>query len=139
MALTDGLLFLVCDILRPTLAQVARGGQHNTAYTVVASKVPCLIDQASEADIDHMGGKEVNMTHIGYFDIAYDGTVIQTNDVLTNVAPMDNPANIDKDNFGQAGWQPRQYRVINPKVPNHEPDHVEVGLAQMQGRAAVPG
>lgn len=137
MALVDGLLTHVCDLLAPQMAATNRGTPVNQGSTVVAAQLPCVIDQASDRTIDMFGGKQQNMTHVGYFEITAKD-FFRMNQVITNVAPSWDPTNYEKDDFGTAGLQPIQYRVLDAKVPNLEPDHVEVALEQMQGRRAAP-
>ena len=136
MALTDGLLTHTCTVKRPTEGQDARGGD-NITLTPVATGVAILIDQASDNMRRARGGAQLNMTHIGYAEIEQKG-VILTNDILTDVTRMGDPADVQMDNFGPQGQQPTQYRVLDANPPNLEPDHLEIGLEQMQGRPAAP-
>lgn len=137
MSLVDGLLTHTCDVLRPSVSQTPRGGDKTDSIAVVQTGVECLINQASQRMIDAMGGKSINMSHVGYFQIE-EGRILQTNDILTNVASEDCPGVYETDNFGSAGVLPTQYRVINSTAPNLGADHVEVALEQMQGRKVAP-
>lgn len=136
MSLVDGLLTHVCDILEPSMVRDDRGTFGNTGLQPVASKVFCLVNQASQSLIDAFGGKQLNISHVIYFDISARDLIV-TNQVITNVAPF-GTTDYERDNFGDAGILPTQYRVIQSTVPNLEPDHLEVAVQQMQGRKAVP-
>ena len=136
MALTDGLLTHTCTVKRPSEGQDARGGD-NIVLSTVRTGVPILIDQASDSMRRARGGAHLNMTHIGYAEIDMKG-VIQTNDILTDVTRMGDPSDVQMDDFGPQGQQPTQYRVLDPNPPNLEPDHLEIGLEQIQGRPGAP-
>jgi hypothetical protein len=81
--------------------------------------------------VDKIFGKHLNMTHTAFFEISMKGT-LKTNDILTDLAPADNPTAIESDDLG-----PLEFRVIDAQDPNNLGDHLEARLEQMANRHAV--
>lgn len=137
MSLIDGLITHTCTIKEPVITRQARGGDKALTYNTVATGVECVLDQASERAILAAAGRQINMTHVGIFYVAQKSN-LKTNNIITDVTAIGDPTDIQKDDFGTAGMQPTQYRIVDPKQPNLETDHLEVSLEQMQGRPGAP-